>query len=177
MKENMKKAIGDGASVEQVCDTCPDFGNVVKAARVMCAKLREKGFEPSCWFTGGKGVRVAWFDPTCYMRYRKGDRDVSTRVLDVFFKDYLGAECLAEIQKLCEFDKCIYDAGKGVKSDLRQHQDTKFWPFLMDFGDPDEGFLRMCAKRTARDEVLCDKIVAFWTCVLTKLPELSLIHI
>ena len=74
LKENMKKAIGDGASVEQVCDTCPDFGNVAQS----CVR-RKKGFEPSSWFTGGKGVRVAWFEPACYLQYRKGDKDVSTR--------------------------------------------------------------------------------------------------
>ena len=137
----------------------------------MCAKLREKGFAPICWFTGGKGVRVAWFDPACYMRYRKGDKDVSARVRDVFFKDYLGADCLAQIRALCELDKCVYEAGKGVKSDLRRHQDTGFWPFLMDFGDADEGFRSMCAKRETRDEALCDQIVAFWSRVLTNLPE------
>ena len=78
LKANIEEAIRSGASVEEVCGACPDFGSVVKAAQVMCAKLREKGFAPICWFTGGKGVRVAWFDPACYMRYRKGDKDVST---------------------------------------------------------------------------------------------------
>ena len=146
LKETMKKAFEGGTSIREVCDMCPDFENVINAAQMMCAKLCEKGFAPTCWFTGGKGVRVAWFDPACYMRYRKGDKNVSTRIRDIFFKDYLGADCLARIRELCEFDKCVYDAGKGVKSDLRQHQDTKFWPFLMDFGDADEGFLRMCAK-------------------------------
>ena len=169
LKENIKKAISNGVSVQELSDTCPDFGNVVKAAQVMCAKLSEKGFTPVCWFTGGKGVRVAWFDPNCYMRYQKGDKDVSTRVRDVFFKEYLGDDCLAQIQALCELDKCVYNAGNGVKSDLRRHQDTDFWPFLIDFGDEDVS-QNLCMKRDLRDEDLCDKIVKFWTLVLKNLP-------
>ena len=166
LKAEMKNVIGRGSSVQEAREACPDFGNVIEAALVMCAKLREKGVAPICWFTGGKGVRVAWLDPACYMRYRKGDKDVSARVRDVFFKDYLGAECLAQIRALCELDKCVYDAGKGVKSDLRRHQDTGLWPFLIDLCG--EGFRGMCS--TARDEALCDEIVEFWGRVLRHLP-------
>ena len=169
VKAGIKKAIHEGATWQQLCARCPDFANVAEAARIVCAKLAEKGFRPVCWFTGGKGFRIVWQDPACYMRYRKGDPGVSTCVLTHFFKEYLSVECLAATQKLCDFDKCIYDAGKGVKSDLHQHQDTFFWPVLVDFSSA-ERLENMQMKRLVRDESLCQEIVAFWTWVFTLLP-------
>ena len=171
LKADILKAIREGASFQELCAACPDFAAVAEAAAMLCEKLREKGFTPACWFTGGKGFRVAWWDPACFLQYKKGDKDVSKRVLTVFFKEYLGGEYLAAIQKLCDFDKNIYDAGKGVKSDLHQHQDTKLWPVLVDFSSADtERLQNMQMKRSVRDETLCQAIVAFWTSVLTQLP-------
>ena len=168
LKQAIRNGIQSGMTWGELCAACPDFADVAMGAKALCAQLRAKGFTPSCWFTGGKGFRVVWRDPACFLRYKKGDAGVSNRVLDTFFHSYLGGECLAEVRKLCDFDKNIYDAGKGVKSDLQRHQDTKFWPLLVDFSD--DGLQGMPMRRTERDQDLCRAIAGFWTDVLSRLP-------
>jgi len=169
MKQSIKDAINKESTLEELCAKCPDFANVTQAAKILCSKVAEKGFIPVCWFSGSKGYRVVWMDPGCYMRYHNGAVKGSN-VVDGFMKDYLGEACLANISTLCDFDSVVYNGGNGVKSDLFQHQETKFWPILVDLSEG-EGVGDTPMKRTARDDALCDKIIAFWTSVVENLPS------
>ena len=76
LKQAIQTGIQSGMTWAGLSEACPDFADVAKAARVLCAQLRAKGFTPSCWFTGGKGFRVVWWDPACFLRYQKGDAGV-----------------------------------------------------------------------------------------------------
>jgi hypothetical protein len=101
LKQAIQTGIQSGMTWGELSEACPDFADVAMVAKVLCAQLHAKGFTPSCWFTGGKGAkgfRVVWWDPACFMRYKKSDAGVSNRVLDTFFHSYLGDECLARAQ-------------------------------------------------------------------------------
>jgi len=61
------EAVGNGATLGKLCELSPVFANVMKAARIFCKRIVAMGLVPISWFTWGKGFRVAWMDPNCYL--------------------------------------------------------------------------------------------------------------
>eukprot|EP00961_Rhodomonas_salina_P020421 274646-Rhodomonas_salina.1 len=59
-------------------------------AKMLLEKLQERGIEAHCWFTGGKGFRVVWWDRQGYYEYTKRDYGVSNRVLDSLLPEIVG---------------------------------------------------------------------------------------
>jgi len=175
LKTLIKGIINSGATLAELCSKCPAFGDATKAAQLFCSRLKDMGFDASSWFTGGKGYRVVWKDPRCYLKYlnktdkEKGSLKFGPRIVSVFMKEYLGDECHTEIQKLCDIDKVTYTPGTGLKTDLFQHQVTGLWPVLVNLLDENDCG-QMTMRRNEFDEVLGDKIIEFWTNVLQNIP-------
>lgn len=170
-KEQIQILVNDGATLRELCDKCDGFSKAAQAAAILCDKLIEKKFAPMCWFTGGKGFRVAWFDPVCYLKFKRGDKDVAERVGNVFFEKYLGSNILSTIQGLCSFDKTVFKSGGVYKTDLYKNPFTGLWPVLVEYSCKQKKiYLDYEMKRGKRDELLCGVIENFWTLVLTQVP-------
>ena len=172
LKVLIKSIINSGATLSELCAKCPAFADATEAVKLFCSRLVEMGFDVSSWFTGGKGYRVVWYDPVCYLKYlNKTDVEkIGTRMASGFMKKYLGDECHGKIQKLCDIDKVSYTPGTGLKTDLFKHQSTGLWPVLIDFCD-EEISKNMKMKREECDEKLGIKIIQYWTRVVENIPN------
>ena len=170
-KELVRIQVNNGATLAELCGLSPDFARVVDATRIFCTRLVEKGLRQVCWFTGGKGFRIAWMDTECYLGFNKDSQVTGDHVADIFMRTYLGDACHGEIQQLCKIDPGPYRVGNGLKSDLFPHPDTGVWPVLVDFLDTDNKAENIILKRIGCDGQLGRKILEYWSTVVANLPE------
>lgn len=80
---------------------------------------------------------------------------------------------MLHVRRLCEWDKNIYDIGKGVKTDLQRHHKTRLWPFLLTQADLEQALCeesRIAMNRPERDIALCQTIADFWRKVFLGAP-------
>ena len=105
----MIEVAGNGGTLGKLCELSPEFASVMEAARILCKRIVEMGFVPMPWFTGGKGFRVAWIDPSCYLRFNNGDGlPTGNNIATVFMRKYLGDACYDAIQNRCKIDPVLY---------------------------------------------------------------------
>ena len=164
LKSGIAERVESGLTLRELADCCPSFGQTLKAAELLVNHLAD--FNAHCWFTGGKGFRVVFFDPKAFYLYCKSDR-ISDWVMAELLPKVVGADIMNKVHELCEWDKNIYDGGKGVKTDLQMHPKTGFWPFYISDDVYDKPM-----KRDTRDKHLCTDIIpTFWRSVLMSLPK------
>ena len=167
----------------------PEIAAMLNAADGLCECLHRAGIPFSVWFTGGRGFRLAISDRRLLFKYTFAGKlpKAHTHAMDSALPEFVNAVCngggegAAVWGALAEpeggygafMDASPLGANKGLKSDLRAHHGTGYWPRLVPF-DAETGKLDRSTVLTtqAHDPELFKTIVAYWTGVFTRmLPE------
>jgi P4 family phage/plasmid primase-like protien len=161
IKDEMKQRLQDalGSTFVDFCATCPALERVRVVTDELAMYLRYvKGVEPVVFFTGGKGTRVLFRDPSLWRQVDLGVSDPGESGRDIL-EDYLGPE-LSESLKKIDFDSSVYGRGKGIKTDLLPHPWTGIAPSSM------TGTLQQ-----ATDDQISHDIREFWTHLINDVPD------
>lgn len=156
LKQRLQNALG--TTFSQFCQTCPPLERVRVVTEDLAAYLRQvKGVAPLIFFTGGKGTRILFYDPSLWRQVDLGVADPGEAGRKVL-EQYLGQE-MTEALKKVDFDASVYGRGKGLKPDLLPHPWTEIAPSQLD------GILQQ-----ATDEQLSKNIREYWARVITGVP-------
>jgi len=151
-------------TIGEVRSQFPKFDKVCDSTFELAKCLREKGYQPLVFNTGGKGFRVMWHD---LLLFRKVVRDESYGNLFIqqVAPDYFANLGIPYIVELLDYN--VYDKKKGVKPDVLAHPITRLWPAFVDCTSL-ESFNSSIVFGNTEDVNLSNLIIQYW-CKLVEL--------
>lgn len=152
-------------SIGEVRKLCKPFDAVCQDAQDLTQCLLNHGKEPLLFFSGCKGYRVAFGDPTlfywCY--YNETYNHAFQKQKAVHYYTALGMNP-DFAQRL---DISVYDNKKGVKPDVLAHPDSRLFSFLIPQLDQFDTH-KLC--RMIPDLQLIKQVGQFWTSLANLCP-------
>ena len=160
----VRAACRNELSLDSLAERVPPLREVFDATHKMVDSLQQKGLRCTAFFSGLKGSRVLWYDPTLWrkvQRERTNDSAEWVSILERYFD-----------QKLPFLDGGIYTRGKGIKPDLLPHPRSNVAPTPL--LDPNGNFTLKYTIRSQLYSDLCKDITSFWeTLVRESEPQLN----
>jgi hypothetical protein len=152
IKEHSELTIGE------IRAQCKPFDAVCQDAEQLAKCLLEKGKEPLLFFSGCKGWRITFKDPSLFYWcfYQENYNHAFQKQKAVAYYTSLGMS--PEFAQ--RLDISVYDNKKGVKPDVLAHPDSRLFSFLV----PDPNQLnshKLC--RMIPDLQLIKEVSKFWT--------------
>ena len=152
LKNNPNLTIGE------IRAQCPHFDFVCQRASELASSLAAKGLKYILFFSGCKGHRVIWLDPSLFYWVLHTDEYAKAFMQQVAMSYFTGLGCSPFF--VSALDTSIFERMKGVNPNVLKHPDSLLFPFLIqDYSRMNE--LKLC--RLTPDLELIQQIKTFWT--------------